>query len=128
MPGGRVVFVGEGGGGGSAEINPKDGTYTIDSIPKGNMKYAVEPFKPSTRPAMPPMPGGMPGRGPRGGPPAGAPEGAGEKMSGMDVPAKGQEGAKPVQFPDKYQDPSKSGWTTTIKGGKNTLDITVPKE
>lgn len=132
MPGGTVTFVGEGGGGGSAQINAKDGTYEITKLPKGKMKVSVKPYEPPQMGGR----GGPPGMG-RGMPPGmrtgegGAPKGA-NLPEGVDPsifnPAAKAEGSKAVRIPDRFLDPEKSGLTTTIAGGKNVYDIPIPKE
>jgi len=98
MPGGTVTFVPEGGGagGGSASINPEDGSYSIDKLPKGPMKVTVKAYTP---PAVGPM-GGKMGKDKGFGPPPGTlPEGVDPGMFNPAAKAK-QSGAKAVQVPD----------------------------
>jgi hypothetical protein len=121
LPGGTVTFTPDaGGGGGSADINPQDGTYKIENLPRGAMKVTVKPYQ-ST--AM------------RSGP-SGAPKDMMAKMKshlpeGVEMKAPGdvekESGAKAVKdFPNTYSEMETTSLKYTVKGGPNEYNIDIP--
>jgi hypothetical protein len=124
VTGGYVVFSGEKGGGKSAQINPQDGTYSLDDLPTGTYKLAVQPHEVKVSRSGP---GGRAGGGPpKGmfGPPKDTPLPSGVDPKSFDPTA----GAgKAVPIPKQYQDPDTSGLTFEVKKGENKHDITVPE-
>ena len=123
LPGGTVTFTPEsGGGGGSGEINPQEGTYKVENLPTGKMKVTVKPYQP---PVVS-----------RGGP-QGAPKDFMDKMKshlpeGVAMKAPGevekQSGAKPVKdFPaTNYSEVETTTLKFTVKGGQNEYNIDIP--
>jgi len=114
LPGGTVSFAPEGGGpGGSSEINPKDGTYSVVGLPTGAMKITVQPFR--GRSAPPNMPGGA-----SYGPPKDAKDVDPEIFKrGMQNP----EGAEFVDIPFKYTTPDATDLRYTVTGGAQEFNI-----
>jgi len=90
------------------EIKP-DGTYTVKGVRTGPVKVSVSSPNPKGV--------GLPGR--EGGPRRPPPEGGAPATPA--VPPEVLKGWFPIA--DKYGDPSKSGLTTTVKGGSNTFNI-----
>ncbi|MFO0875812.1 MAG: hypothetical protein U0840_00295 [Gemmataceae bacterium] len=88
----------------------KDGTYKVEELPPGDYKVYVITPKGGSNVGMPM---GMPG---------GKQEGS-EGMKSMKGGATGP--VQVVEVPEKYGKPDTSGLTTTVKGGKNTFDITL---
>ncbi len=109
MPGGYVSFVPvQGGGGGTASIDPKDGTYEVPKLPTGKMKVSVRPAQEAK------VPKGVKTFGP--------PKDVGPPDLGKTF-GPGSSGAKHVPIPEKYTDPDTSKLEVEIKAGQNTYDI-----
>jgi len=123
MPGGQITFVPtEGGGGGTATIDPKDGTYSIDKLSLGKMKVIVQPVATTSIP-----PGGGRG-GPRKdafSPPKDAPipDDIRDKFGPGKDPSKDL--GKPVPVDKKYQSADTTPLTVTVEKGEKTEDIKV---
>jgi len=112
MPGGYVIFAPvEGGGGGTASIDPKDGSYEILDLPTGKMKIAVKPAQ------DPAMPRGMNAYGP--------PKDSGAPADAMKGLNQGSKGSKYVPVPLEKTDPETSALEVEVKAGKNTHDISL---
>ena len=101
---------------GSTEINPTDGSYTIE-LPTGERKVTVVAAAKAAAT-----------RGP-----GAAKEKSNAPPKGAELPAdvrakfeRKDTGAKYVTLPEQYGDPAKSGLTVTIKGGSTTFDIPIP--
>ena len=123
MPGGSVIFFSANGvGGGSATINPVDGTYSMANLPVGELKATVQPFGQA---------GVAPGMGNSGmdkapknmGPPkdVGYPPGMSAKNFELKPTA-----AKHVPIPYQYTKADTSGLSVTIKAGTTTFNIDIP--
>jgi hypothetical protein len=111
MPGGSITFIPvEGGGGGTARIDPKDGSYELPNLPVGKMKIGV------TANREPAMPGGKRGYGPP--KDSGAPS---EAMKG----ASDSTGGQSVVISPEFTDPQGSPLEFEVKPGKNTHDVEV---
>ena len=120
MPGGSVVFFGpSGSGGGSAPINPVDGTYSIENLPTGELKVAVEPYG---KPERAPQPG-MGSKEPKN---TGPPKDINMPPEMAKQYEKKSTGAKHVLVPEQYTKPDTSGFKVTVKAGTTTFDIAVP--
>jgi hypothetical protein len=124
MPGGTVTFIPEqGGGGGSASINPEDGTYSVANLRPGKMKVIVKPVARGG--------GGRPGGNPGGGV-SGPPKEKGGIPSGIPAEARqayeagGKTPGKHVPVPLKYQDESKTELTVTVEKGEQEFIIRIP--
>lgn len=110
MPGGSITFMPvQGGGGGTAKIDPKDGSYEMTSLPTGKMKIGVAPI------VQPVMPRGMKPYGPP--PGSGAPP---EALKGLNS---GSTEGKHVPVPQEYTDPESSSLEVEVKSGKNTHNV-----
>jgi len=101
LPGGNVTFAGKDGKSLAAAIH-EDGTYSLEKVPPGEYKVAVETE--SLRKAAPG--GGVPPKG-------------GDKIA----PPPAADAPKYVAIPVKYANPETSGLTYTVKTGKQTFDI-----
>jgi hypothetical protein len=111
---GTIVFAPDSG---EPSVNAPiaDGKYTIDKVPPGPAKVGVSSVF-SGSGALTPMQMALQKSG--GKPPEGdIPEGARKLMEGASNAKQG------VKIPDDYGDPSKSGLTYTVKGGKQTQDF-----
>jgi hypothetical protein len=117
---GKVTFKGEPVGGGivtfhlpgkpakTAPIGP-DGSYSIDDVPIGELKIAVDTS--TAKPAEPPPEGTVPQNMP--------PEARKSAVYGGKRP----EGGKYVEIPANYSDTNTSGLTYTVKTGSQTHKI-----
>jgi hypothetical protein len=90
----------------------KDGTYKVEELQPGDYKVYVITPKGGSGSVGIPM--GMPG-------------GKQDGSEGMKSMKGGTTGAAVpvVEVPEKYGKPDSSGLSTTVKGGKNTYDITL---
>src|SRR6476646_10457874 len=112
LKGGLVVFVAPNGTGTTSGEIQEDGTYTLDGCPAGPVKVAVQTSYLK--------------------PPAGS---AGAIKYERPKEAQGNTDYKPpdqsknkeryMAIPQKYEDPSASGLTYTVTGGKQTHDISL---
>lgn len=120
MPGGQVVFEGpDGKSPPSATIDPKDGSFSVATMPAGTYKVAVVPAG-----APPRLGGDGPGMMPGvvGGPPGKTPPGVGTPPG-----AAPNAGAKWVDVPEEFRELAKTKLTVTITAGPPTpLNITIP--
>ena len=119
MPGGSVVFIGSGGvPSGSADIDPANGTYSIE-LPVGERKVAVTPFPKMNATGGK---GGADAKGKAYGPPkdSGAPPDVSKAFERKET------GAKHVPIPEQYKDAEKSGLKVSVKGGSTPFDIDIP--
>jgi hypothetical protein len=98
---GTVQFEGSDGIVKHGNIKP-DGTYTVESVATGDAKAAVSSVNPQSSDFQPIQREGQAPRKPR------------PEVKGW------------FPIPEKYDTPSKSGLTYTIKGGTNTIDIDLP--
>jgi hypothetical protein len=126
LPGGQVDFLFPNGpGGGSSQIDPKDGSYRIANLSRGTMKVVVQPYR---EPAMPVgMAGGPPG-GQFGGPPPGAlPAGVDPKLlrPGENFDSSG---AQAVEIPYKYTLADQTPLECTVKGGEEPQEFNINLE
>jgi hypothetical protein len=95
----------------------EDGSYTIDNVPTGPVKIAVD-----TESIKPRSSAGKGGMAPpkKYGPPPGAEQPSAPAYKPPD-PTAGAD--RYVAIPQKYADPEKSGLTYTVKSGSQTHDI-----
>jgi len=106
VKGGSITFVSpQGKASASTSIN-EDGTYTIPSIPAGDVKVCVDTsmLNPAGKTA------------PKYSPPGGqnSPYGPGDASDGA---------KRYVAIPTEYADPDKTNLTCTVRGGRQTFDI-----
>ena len=117
LGGGQVIFTNADGKGTlKADIQP-DGSYTIERMPSGLAKIAVDTS--SLRPV--PQAARNAPHIPAGPPPDQVPPGVdvGKTIYGATRP----QGQKYVPIPENYSDPEKSGKTYTVTGGSQQYDI-----
>jgi hypothetical protein len=105
LKGGNVTFVGPNNQSYLAEIQ-KDGSYTVEKLPPGEFKIAVE-----TNSLKPPNAFVLKNK-----PPADA--GGGYKPPDYEARAK-----RFVPIPERYMNPDQSGLAYAAKGGKQAYDI-----
>ena len=107
---GTVILQGPNGIPMSGAINP-DGTYTVQGVAAGKVRIGVISRDPGVR-------AGVRSRRVDKGDAAGAPP--------PQPPPPAIDRSKWFPLPEKYEDPTKSGLETTIKGGATSYDIDLP--
>jgi hypothetical protein len=115
LTGGIVLFVSTAGNGTGRSTIGSDGSYTIENMPAGMAKIAID-----TRSAQRPAAGS---KGPPGNmmPPEGAKVPDAAKKSGV-YGSRGRSG-NAVAIPENYADPEKSGLEYMVTGGAQTHNI-----
>jgi hypothetical protein len=97
---GEVVFLSADGKASQRAPIQEDGTYTATNVPTGTVRVGVDNLPPTTSTGGARLPPNDP-----------------------EAQAAAKEAARYVPTPLPYRDPSKSGLSTTVKGGSNTYNI-----
>jgi hypothetical protein len=121
VKGGYVTFVSANGVTRPGPI-AEDGTYTINQLPTGPAKIAVETD------SVKPLGGTGKGKTASGGPPPkkyGPPPGSEQGSVPYKPPDLSERANRYVQIPEKYADFDKSGLTYTVTGGSQKHDIVL---
>jgi hypothetical protein len=102
---GTVIATGSDGIRRTGNIGP-DGSYSVEKLPPGPVKLAVESPEPPDPATWQPPPTGGPAGAPRNLPPA--------------------DRSKWIKLPEQYGDADQSGLATTVQRGTNPYDIEMP--